>query len=94
MTVDVLASRTYPAFREAAVVAEILPPNLLGDYHLTGTGSPAYGAGHRGDDCQLGHRVRWPGPTRSRRRPTTSRADPRPSGARRGTTPAPTSWSP
>ena len=45
VTVDVIASRTFPAFREAAVVAEILPPNLLGDYHLTGTGSPAYGAG-------------------------------------------------
>jgi hypothetical protein len=45
VSVDVLASRTYPAFREAAVVAEVLPPNLLGDYHLTGTSSPAFGRG-------------------------------------------------
>jgi hypothetical protein len=45
LTVDVLASRTYPAFRQSTIVAQILPPNLLGDYHLTGTGSPAYGAG-------------------------------------------------
>ncbi len=45
VTVDVLASRTYPAFREAAVVANILPPNLMGDYHLTGTSSAAYGRG-------------------------------------------------
>ncbi|RNM15781.1 hypothetical protein EFL26_06255 [Nocardioides pocheonensis] len=45
LTVDVLASRTYPAFRQSTIVAQVLPPNLLGDYHLTGTGSPAYGAG-------------------------------------------------
>ncbi len=45
VTVDVIASRTFPAFREAAVVAQILPPNQLGDYHLTATGSPASGAG-------------------------------------------------
>jgi len=45
VTVDVLASRTYPAFRESVVIAQLLPPNLMGDYHLTGTGSPAWGAG-------------------------------------------------
>ena len=44
LSVDVLASRTYPAFRQASVIAELLPPNLMGDYHLTGTGSPASGA--------------------------------------------------
>ena len=45
VSVDVLASRTYPAFRQATVIAQILPPNLMGDWHLTGTGSPAFGAG-------------------------------------------------
>ncbi len=40
-----LASRTYPAFRQAVMVAELLPPSLMGDYHLGGTGSPAYGRG-------------------------------------------------
>jgi hypothetical protein len=45
VSVDVLASRSYPAFREAAVVAEILPPDLMGDWHLTGADSPAYGSG-------------------------------------------------
>jgi len=44
VTVNVLASRTYPAFRQSVIVAEILPPRLMGDYHL-GTGSSARGAG-------------------------------------------------
>ena len=35
---------TRPSGRRS-IVAEILPLDLLGDYHLTGTGSPAYGAG-------------------------------------------------
>lgn len=43
--VDVLASRTYPAFRQSLIIAELLPPNLANDYHLTGSTSPAYGAG-------------------------------------------------
>ena len=37
LTVNVLASRTYPAFRQAVIVAELLPPSLMGDYHLGGT---------------------------------------------------------
>jgi hypothetical protein len=45
VTVGVLASRTYPAFRQAAIITELLPPQLLGDYHLAGTGSAAYGTG-------------------------------------------------
>jgi hypothetical protein len=45
VSVDVLASRTYPAFRQSVIVAEILPPNLLGDYHLEGTTSAAFGRG-------------------------------------------------
>ncbi|HKC26862.1 MAG TPA: IPT/TIG domain-containing protein, partial [Jatrophihabitans sp.] len=34
VTVNVLASRSYPAFRQSVIVAEILPPKLMGDYHL------------------------------------------------------------
>ena len=45
VSVNILASRTYPAFRQAVIVAQILPPNLMGDYHLAGTTSPAYGIG-------------------------------------------------
>ena len=45
LQVDVLSSRTYPAFRLAWITAAVLPPTLTGDYHLTGTGSPAYGRG-------------------------------------------------
>ncbi len=44
VTVNVLASRSYPAFRQSVIVAELLPPTLLGDYHLQ-TGSPARGRG-------------------------------------------------
>jgi hypothetical protein len=44
VTVNLLASRTYPAFRQAIIVAELLPPALMGNYHLT-AGSPAVGAG-------------------------------------------------
>ncbi len=45
LSVDVLASRTYPAFRQSMVIAELLPPNLMGDYHLADTTSPAYRQG-------------------------------------------------
>ena len=45
VSVNILSFRTYPAFRQAVIVAEILPPNLMGDYHLAGTTSPAYGRG-------------------------------------------------
>ena len=40
-----LASRTYPAFREAAIVTALLPPRLRADYHLTGTGAAAHAVG-------------------------------------------------
>jgi hypothetical protein len=53
VTVNVLASRTYPAFRQSIIVAEILPPSLMGNYHLKDTTSPAYGAG------VLNQTVRW-----------------------------------
>ncbi len=47
VTVNILASRTYPAFRQAAIVAEILPIELMGDYHLANgpSSSPARGIG-------------------------------------------------
>ena len=73
------------------MVAEILPPSLMGDYHLGGTTSPAYGAGNRE------HHRRWgPGPlgwsytVSSPRRDIDG--DRRPSGSPPpATTPAPTS---
>jgi len=43
--VDVLAARSYPAFRQSLIIGELLPPNLSSDYHLAGSGSPAYGRG-------------------------------------------------
>ena len=49
MSVNVLASRTYPAFRQARrSSAELLPPTLTGDYHLSGSTAPAYGKGAAG----------------------------------------------
>ncbi len=45
VSVDVLASRTYPAFRQSLIIGELLPPTLSSDYHLTGSTSPAYGRG-------------------------------------------------
>ncbi|MEP7088803.1 MAG: hypothetical protein ABI776_01745, partial [Nocardioidaceae bacterium] len=45
VSVDVLASRTYPAFRQSLIIGELLPPTLSSDYHLTGITSPAYGRG-------------------------------------------------
>jgi hypothetical protein len=45
VAVNILQLRTYPAFRQSVIVAEILPPSLLGNYHLLNTTSPAYGRG-------------------------------------------------
>ena len=45
VAVNILRLRTYPAFRQAAIVSLILPPNLLGYYHLANTTSPAWGRG-------------------------------------------------
>jgi hypothetical protein len=47
VTVNILAARSYPAFRQAAIVAELLPPSLMGNYHLA-TGTPASSARGRG----------------------------------------------
>ncbi len=47
VTVNILASRSYPAFRQAVIVAELLPPSLMGNYHLA-TGTPASSARGRG----------------------------------------------
>ena len=54
LTVNVLASRTYPAFRQAVVVAELLPPSLMGDYHLAGTSLTGVRAGKPRHHCPLG----------------------------------------
>jgi hypothetical protein len=45
VTVNVLAFRSYPAFRQAIIVAEILPPSLMGNYHQKDTTSPARARG-------------------------------------------------
>jgi hypothetical protein len=42
VTID--PSRTYPAFRQAVIVVQHVPGQLMGDYHLTGV-SPALNAG-------------------------------------------------
>jgi hypothetical protein len=42
---NVLSLRAFPAFRQAIVVTELLPLNLLGDYHLQASGSSARGLG-------------------------------------------------
>ena len=52
--VNVLASRAYPAFRQAIIIAQILPPSLMGDYHLLGNTSPAYGLGATGTTVNWG----------------------------------------
>ena len=72
--VNILASRTYPAFRQAVIVAQILPPNLMGDYHLSATSSPAYGAGAASTDVHWGslnNRGAWTGWTYPVSSPTT-----------------------
>ncbi len=80
VAVNVLQLRTYPAFRQAVIVALILPPNLLGNYHLLSSASSAYG---RGAASTL---VRW-GPGSSGWTYTVSAATPdidgdkRPSGS-------------
>ena len=53
VAVNILRLRTYPAFRQAAIVSLILPPYLLGNYHLANSTSPAWGRGT--DSVQ----VRW-----------------------------------
>ena len=45
VTVNILASRMYPAFRQAVIVAQILPPSLMGDYHLRTATPPSSARG-------------------------------------------------
>lgn len=45
VAVTFAAWRNNPAFVDAIMVVNDLPPNLLGNYHLSGTGSSAYDAG-------------------------------------------------
>jgi hypothetical protein len=54
VSVDVLASRTYPAFRQSLIIGELLPPTLSSDYHLTGGSSAAYGRGVAGTTVARG----------------------------------------
>jgi hypothetical protein len=54
LAVTVLAARTFPAFREAAIVTALLPPRLRADYHLTGAGSAAYNRGTASTTVNLG----------------------------------------
>ena len=56
LTVNVLASRLYPAFRQAVIVAEILPITLMGNYHLKDATSPAWGRGASERQHPLGFR--------------------------------------
>ena len=58
------------------MVAEILPPSLMGDYHLAGTRSPAYGRGAASTTVPWGLRA---GATPSPRPPTDIDGDRRPS---------------
>jgi hypothetical protein len=44
MKVDILPSRTYPAFKQSLISGVLLPPSLMGDYHLA-AGSTAIGQG-------------------------------------------------
>jgi len=55
VAVNILPLRTYPGFRQAVIVALIVPPSLMGNYHLLNATSPAYGRGTGSV------RVRWGG---------------------------------
>lgn len=65
LTVTVLAARTFPAFREAAIVTALLPPRLRADYHLAGTSSAAYSRGaasttvNYGSQTAFGMTAQW-----------------------------------
>ncbi|WP_329045916.1 hypothetical protein OG738_30290 [Amycolatopsis sp. NBC_01488] len=45
VSATILTSRTFPSFREAVIVAKDVPPQLQGDYHLSGPVPPANGGG-------------------------------------------------
>jgi hypothetical protein len=59
VTVNVLPVRSYPAFRQAVIVAQLLPPTLMGDFHLA-TASPDSSARGLGEASTV---VRWGTPT-------------------------------
>lgn len=44
-TVTIEASRAFPSFRQAVIVVQPVPLNQMGDYHLTGSTSPASNRG-------------------------------------------------
>jgi hypothetical protein len=68
-TVTIETSRTFPAFRQAVIVVQPAPLNQMGDYHLSGSGSPASnrGAGQRsfGGVVVLAPRTDFDGQSRS-----------------------------
>ena len=45
VSVDIQNLRTNPAFRQAVIVTQTLTPSLMGNYHLAGIASSAYGRG-------------------------------------------------
>ncbi len=59
VSVNILRLRTYPAFRQAAIVSLILPPNLLGNYHLLNSTSPAWGQGRASTVVRWGPAPGW-----------------------------------
>jgi hypothetical protein len=46
LMIDILPSRTYPAFKQSLISGVLLPPGLTGDYHITSS-SPANDRGTR-----------------------------------------------
>ncbi|MBW8730896.1 MAG: hypothetical protein JF622_07880, partial [Terrabacter sp.] len=86
LTVTVLAARTFPAFREAAIVTALLPPRLRADYHLLGTGATAYAKGRGstvvtyGSQTLFGITVQWTATVKAAARDIDGQARPTGSG--------------
>ena len=59
VAVNILQLRTYPAFRQSVIVALILPPSLMGSYHLLNNTSPAYGRGTSSTTVRWGANGGW-----------------------------------
>ena len=57
VSVQIITSRLFPSFREAVIVANAVAPNVQGNYHLTGSGSPAASSALAADAGVLGHDV-------------------------------------
>lgn len=57
VSVQIITSRLFPSFREAVIVADAVAPNIQGDYHLGGAGSPAAASGLGSDAAVLVHDI-------------------------------------